>query len=249
MERRTDTVLTELRVRHFVDGRPIDAASRRAHQLTPQFTDAGRTTVPMAGPEEIDRFVRLAGEGLARWLAIGTEARLRAAHAVHAACGVHTFELAEALADDFGIPCELAVKSIRNTNGRFHQLLEERTPSLLPLGLYVIATGPARAGAHFVDALWPLLLAGSVVIVNPAPEAPRTMTAIAEIASAAGLLDGVFNVVHGDERTTGYLTSHPLVAGAIGIGVSARTAAAADLAEGLGKRAISLQVHDEIVVP
>lgn len=55
----------------------------------------------------------------------------------------------------------------------------------------------------------PALLAGNTVVVKPASETPLTAYIYAEIIEAAGLPDGVFNLVTGPGSTIGnYLASH-----------------------------------------
>jgi betaine-aldehyde dehydrogenase len=66
-----------------------------------------------------------------------------------------------------------------------------------------------------VIATWklaPALACGNTMILKPAPETPLTALRLAELASEAGLPDGVLNVVPGPGRGCGdALVSHPLV--------------------------------------
>ena len=58
--------------------------------------------------------------------------------------------------------------------------------------------------------LAPALAAGNTVILKPAEWAPVSSTLLAEVLAAAGLPNGVFNVVHGFGETAGApLSSHP----------------------------------------
>lgn len=45
----------------------------------------------------------------------------------------------------------------------------------------------------------PAILAGGVVVVKPSPKAPSAAFAFAELTARAGLPDGVFNILQGDE--------------------------------------------------
>jgi acyl-CoA reductase-like NAD-dependent aldehyde dehydrogenase len=59
----------------------------------------------------------------------------------------------------------------------------------------------------------PALAAGCSIIVKPSETTPLTLLRVAEIASEAGVPDGVFNVVTGSGSQCGKaLTEHPLVA-------------------------------------
>lgn len=58
----------------------------------------------------------------------------------------------------------------------------------------------------------PALAAGNAVVVKPAPEAPLGLLEIGELATEAGIPDGVLNVVTGDGETTGAaLTTDPRI--------------------------------------
>ncbi|GAB2931868.1 aldehyde dehydrogenase [Rhodococcus aerolatus] len=58
--------------------------------------------------------------------------------------------------------------------------------------------------------LAPLLAAGNTCVVKPSEHAPASTVAFAEVLHAAGLPDGVLNVVTGWDRSTGEaLASHP----------------------------------------
>ena len=55
----------------------------------------------------------------------------------------------------------------------------------------------------------PALLAGCTVILKPAPETPLDAFEMADMFKAAGLPDGVFNVVVADREASEHLVSHP----------------------------------------
>lgn len=59
----------------------------------------------------------------------------------------------------------------------------------------------------------PALAAGCSIVIKPSETTPLTMLRVAELASEAGIPDGVFNVVTGSGAVCGAaLTSHPHVA-------------------------------------
>jgi succinate-semialdehyde dehydrogenase/glutarate-semialdehyde dehydrogenase len=58
----------------------------------------------------------------------------------------------------------------------------------------------------------PAIAAGCAVVCKPAPDTPLTALALAELATRAGLPDGLFNIVTGDaQEIGGEMTSNPLV--------------------------------------
>src|SRR3970040_2847121 len=61
-------------------------------------------------------------------------------------------------------------------------------------------------------AIWkvgPALAAGCTPVLKPAPATPRTALMLAELASEAGIPDGVFNVITGGNDTGQTLVEHP----------------------------------------
>ncbi|WP_439031261.1 aldehyde dehydrogenase [Gordonia terrae] len=70
------------------------------------------------------------------------------------------------------------------------------TPWNFPLGLIMIKLGPA-------------LLAGCTVVVKPAPETPMATRALMDAVVAAGIPDGVVNLVTGSTRAGSALVRHP----------------------------------------
>ena len=57
----------------------------------------------------------------------------------------------------------------------------------------------------------PALACGNAVVVKPSEETPASATVLAEVMAAAGVPDGVFNLVHGlgPDSAGQFLTSHP----------------------------------------
>lgn len=63
-------------------------------------------------------------------------------------------------------------------------------------------------------AIWklgPALAAGCTIVLKPAPTTPLTALMLAELASEAGIPDGVVNVISGDNDAGQALVEHPLV--------------------------------------
>ena len=82
----------------------------------------------------------------------------------------------------------------------------------------------------------PALACGNAMIFKPSEETPRGAMHLAEIFTAAGLPDGVFNVLQGDGNVGAWLTEHADIAkvsftGEVGTGKKVMTAAANSLKE------------------
>jgi succinylglutamic semialdehyde dehydrogenase len=79
----------------------------------------------------------------------------------------------------------------------------------LPLGV-VVVLGPFNFPAHLANGqVLPALAAGNTVILKPSEKAAGVAALYAEAFAAAGLPDGVFNLVQGDGRSGAILAEHP----------------------------------------
>lgn len=88
----------------------------------------------------------------------------------------------------------------------------------------------------------PALACGNAVVVKPSEMTPSTATLLGEVMNAAGIPQGVYNVVHGTGSTTGqYLAEHPEVDGITFTGAT-RTGEAIMRAAAEGVRPVSLEL-------
>ncbi|WP_328327926.1 2-hydroxymuconic semialdehyde dehydrogenase [Kribbella sp. NBC_00382] len=89
----------------------------------------------------------------------------------------------------------------------------------------------------------PALACGNTVVVKPSEETPSSATVLAEVMAAAGLPDGVFNLVHGFGPSSAgeFLTKHPGVDAITFTGESATGSAIAKVAAD-GVKAVSFEL-------
>jgi aminomuconate-semialdehyde/2-hydroxymuconate-6-semialdehyde dehydrogenase len=89
----------------------------------------------------------------------------------------------------------------------------------------------------------PALACGNTVVVKPSEETPSSATALAEVMAAAGVPDGVFNLVHGfgPDSAGEFLTRHPGVDAITFTGESATGTAIAKAAAD-GVKAVSFEL-------
>jgi succinate-semialdehyde dehydrogenase / glutarate-semialdehyde dehydrogenase len=87
------------------------------------------------------------------------------------------------------------------TNQRSRRLLTMRQP----VGVAAAITPWNFPSAMILRKAGPALAAGCPMVVKPADETPLSATALAELASRAGMPDGVFNVVVGEPEMVGEL--------------------------------------------
>ncbi|WP_344561584.1 aldehyde dehydrogenase family protein [Streptomyces axinellae] len=195
------------------------------------------TSVPATTPEEVDRAVARAAGAQAVWAALAPADRARLLRRFAALVDAHTEELAQAEVREAGHP----VGNARWEAGNVRDLLEyaaggvERlTGSQIPVAGGVNLTFAEPLGVVAVIAPWnfpmpiaawgtaPALAAGNAVLLKPAETTPLTALRLAELGLAAGLPEGLFQVLPGEGPVTGHaLVEHPRVAKVVFTGSTA----------------------------
>lgn len=184
--------------------------------------------VPRAGVEEIDAAVAAAKAAFPGWRAVAPGERAEIMHALADALSARAADLAEIEARNAGKPISdaegeigMVVECFRYYAGAPERLLGKTIPvaggvdmtfrePLGVVGLIVPWNFP------LVIASWkvaPALAAGNTIVLKPAELTPLTALEMEEILLAAGLPEGVFNVVAGPGSVCGQrLVEHPEVA-------------------------------------
>jgi betaine-aldehyde dehydrogenase len=191
-------------------------------------TEAVLEEIQRAGAEELDAAVARAREAFGGWRALSPLDRSSLLHELADALAAEREELAVLEARNAGKPIgdaraemEMVVATFRYYAGAPERLLGDTIPvaggqaftvrePLGVVGLIVPWNFP------LVIASWklaPALAAGNTVVLKPAELTPLTALRFAEIAAAAGIPDGVVNVVAGPGSVVGRrLVEHPDVA-------------------------------------
>ncbi|MEA2315596.1 MAG: hypothetical protein QOI03_2288 [Solirubrobacteraceae bacterium] len=183
--------------------------------------------IPRAGAEEVDEAVARARAALPAWRAIAPSERARALHALADALAAQLEELAVLEARNAGkaiidarAEMGMVVDTFRYYAGAPERLLGETIPVAEgqaftvrePLGVVGLIT---PWNFPLTIASWklaPALAAGNTVVLKPAELTPLTALRFAEIATEAGLAEGVVNVVVGPGSVCGVrLVEHPQV--------------------------------------
>jgi acyl-CoA reductase-like NAD-dependent aldehyde dehydrogenase len=196
--------------------------------VTEPATEAVLREVARASPEDVDRAVARAKAAFPPWRSLEPAARASVLHSLADALEEAREELAVLEARNAGKPIAdargemaMVVQTFRYYAGAPERLLGDTVPvaggqawtvrePLGVVGLIVPWNFP------LVIASWklaPALAAGNTVLLKPAELTPLTALRFAEIAAAAGIPEGVVNVVVGPGRTCGRrLVEHPDVA-------------------------------------
>jgi betaine-aldehyde dehydrogenase len=191
-------------------------------------TEAVLANLARAGVEEVDEAVARAKTAQPAWGALAPGERAQALHALTDTLVDHREELAvlearnagKAIADARG-EIGMVIDTFRYYAGAPERLLGDTIPVAggqaftvrEPVGVVGLITPwnfPLTIAAW---KLAPALAAGNTVVLKPAELTPLSALRFAELARAAGLPDGVVNVVAGPGRTCGQrLVEHPDVA-------------------------------------
>ncbi|MGH2913497.1 MAG: aldehyde dehydrogenase family protein [Solirubrobacteraceae bacterium] len=191
-------------------------------------TEAALETVPRAGTEEVDAAVARAAAAFPAWRAVSPADRALLLRRISDAVTEHREELARIEARNAGKPIsdargemEMVAQVFAYYAGAPERLLGDSIPvaggqawtvrePLGVVGLIVPWNFPLTIAAW---KLGPALAAGNTVVLKPAELTPLSALRFAQLASEAGLPDGVLNVVVGPGATCGArLVAHPQVA-------------------------------------
>jgi len=184
--------------------------------------------VPRAGVAEVDEAVARARAALPAWRALAPGERARLLYGLADTLAAHLEELAvlearnagKAIGDARG-EIGMVVDTFRYYAGAPERLLGDTIPVAggqaftvrEPLGVVGLITPWNFPLAIASWKLAPALAAGNTVVLKPAELTPLSALRFAELALAAGLPEGVVNVVVGPGRTCGQrLVEHPDVA-------------------------------------
>ncbi|WP_221794199.1 aldehyde dehydrogenase [Oceanobacter mangrovi] len=217
----------------WINGKPAAAISGQTRPCLNPATGELLANVAECQPEDGDLAVKIARDTFnsgvwanmaprARKLILVKWAELIEQHAEEMAL-LETLDVGKPISDTLNIDVPSAVNTIRWTAEAVDKIYGEIAPTepgtlaliqRLPLGV-VLAIVPWNFPLSTTAwKLAPALAAGNSVILKPDPKTPLTALKLAELATAAGLPDGVLNVLPGDGLPLGqHLSLHPDIDG------------------------------------
>jgi succinylglutamic semialdehyde dehydrogenase len=172
---------------------------------------------PAASAEQVRQAVARARAAFPAWAALSQEARTEHARRLKAALEAHAEGLAETISCETGKPrwegkaevasmigkVELSIKAQAERTGETHSATAfgEAVLRHRPHGVMAVL-GPYNFPGHLPNGhIVPALLAGNCVVFKPSELTPAVGEAMARAWTAAGLPDGVFQVVQGERET------------------------------------------------
>ena len=229
----------------FIDGQWCDPVDPVPFEVVDPSTEQPFGAVQLAGAAEVDRAVDAARAAFATFSATTVEERLDLLRRITDVYAERVDELATLISHEMGAPRALATSAqapaglvhlARTTDAlRDLDLTERRGTSELrrvPIGVCGLITPWNWPANQIMCKVAPALAAGCTMVLKPSEFTPFSACLIAEVLQAAGVPDGVFNLVIGDGPTVGAaIAAHPDVdmvsfTGSTAAGVAVAKAAA-----------------------
>ncbi|MGK5630097.1 CoA-acylating methylmalonate-semialdehyde dehydrogenase [Streptomyces sp. URMC 123] len=216
-------------VNHWIGGKVVDGVSGDYGPVTNPATGERTARVALASVAEVDRAVAAAKEAYAHWGTSSLAARTAVLFRYRALLDAHREELAELITAEHGKVhsdalgevargleiVELACGITTQLKGELSTQVSNRVDVASirqPLGV-VAGITPFNFPAMVPMWMFPLAVAcGNTFVLKPSEKDPSPALRLAELATEAGLPDGVLNVVNGDRIAVDRLLTHPDVA-------------------------------------
>ncbi|MBM5811533.1 MAG: aldehyde dehydrogenase family protein [Gammaproteobacteria bacterium] len=210
------------RDRLFIDGCWVEPAGRNRIEVIGPADGAPLARIPEGTTADVEAAVGAARRAFADWAATPVAERAAALRRIHAGLKARADEIGETISREMGMPLKLARRIQAGSPiavfGYYAELLgafpfEERAGHSLvvrePVGV-VAAITPWNYPLHQISLkVAPALAAACTVVLKPSELAPLNAFILAEVAAAAGLPPGVFNLVTGYGPVVGEaLASH-----------------------------------------
>lgn len=222
----TADVLTAAAVHHWIDGKPVAATSGRTGIVNNPATGAGIAEVGFASVDDVDCAVASAQAALPAWRSTPLSQRAEIMFRLRSLVDENRRRLAEIISLENG-------KTIADALGEVARGLENLEfacgiPQMLkggyteqasrgvdvyqirqPLG---VVAGITPFNFPLMVPLWMIpnaIACGNTFVLKPSEKNPSASVFLAELAKRAGVPDGVFNLLHGDQVAVNRLLDHP----------------------------------------
>ena len=211
----------------FVDGRWVAPADGASTEVVEAATEKTLGAAASASPSDVDRAVDAARRALPAWRGMSAAARADLLDAFAAQLKARAKSTAALSSRENGMPISLSV----GVNGYAPSMMvayyadlirtadaDDVRPSALgsrtvvrhdAVGVVAAITPWNYPQSLAAMKIAPALAAGCTVVLKPSPETALDAYVFADAALAAGLPDGVLNIVSGGREAGAYLVEHP----------------------------------------
>ncbi|WP_353712026.1 aldehyde dehydrogenase family protein [Arthrobacter sp. K5] len=211
--------------RAFIDGRRTTASGQHSRPTTSPIDGRVLAELAAGGPPDVDRAVAAARRAFPSWSRTGAERRKGVLLALAALMERHADELALLETLDSGKPIlqttTVDVPGAISTLRWYAEAADKQggeLPAVPPGATALVTREPLGVVAAIVPwnfpleiAVWklaPALAAGNTLVLKPAEQTSLSVLRLAELATEAGLPDGVLNIVTGTGREVGAALAH-----------------------------------------
>lgn len=214
----------------FINGQWVKSRSGEFIEVIDPATEEVWAHVPAADAEDIDAAVRAGASAFPAWSGMGAHARSEIMSRLADEFEARAEKLAHIITSENGTP----ITETRNAAGhgagllryyagladyvetvdyrpypdRPHQYTEVHRH---PRGVCALIAPWNYPVALVMIKLAPALIAGCTAVIKPASETPLDLRILMEAAVAAGVPEGVINLVTATRKTVGALVEHPLI--------------------------------------
>ncbi|MEU8132427.1 aldehyde dehydrogenase family protein [Streptodolium elevatio] len=248
----------------FVNGAYVDGTGPDSYDVHSPATGEHVGTIPVPSAADLDAAVKAANDAQAKWARVNVWERAKVCHRIGDELAKRVDELARLQTLEQGKPLAESVADIEEAAQLFHlhaedavRLHGETMPSTVgnkrmftfhaPVGTWGIITPwnfPLLMLAEFVA---PGLATGNAHVVKPPANTPLTVLKAMEAFVAAGLPEGLVNIVAGEGATGDALVRHEGI-DAIGFIGSSATGAKIQAAAGLKRSIMECSGNGPLVV-
>ena len=201
---------------HFINGRFVAAVTGKSFKTIDPATGAPLAGLASGSEADVDAAVAAARKAQAPWARLSGHARARHLYALARMIQRHARLLAVVEAIDNGKPIRetrdidvpLAARHFYHHAG-WAQLQETEFADQTPIGVVGQIIPWNFPLLMLAWKIAPALALGNTVVLKPAEFTSLTALLFAELAAAAGLPPGVFNVVTGEGETGALIVDHP----------------------------------------
>ncbi len=211
----------------YINGEWTAPAMPRDYQVIDPSTEAAFATISLGDQSDTDSAVAAAKAAFGKWSETEPSIRLGFVRNILEQYELRKHDLAAAITSELGAPKSSSlVDQVECLPRHLNSFIEafEKIEWTTPIAPHLTDNIVARSAIGVVGLItpWnrpinqitlkviPALLAGCTVVLKPSEEAPISAIIFAEIIHAAGLPNGVFNLINGDGEGVGtQLSSHP----------------------------------------
>lgn len=211
----------------YINGQWVEPAQGHDFHVIDPSTEVPFAVISLGGQKDTDAAVAAAKSAFAAWSETAPSVRLNYVQEILKQYDLRKNDLANAITCELGAPkssclidqVECLPRHLNSFVEAFDQIkwrvpiapqLQDNVVARSAIGVVGLITPWNRPINQITLKVIPALLAGCTVVLKPSEETPISAMILAELIDAAGLPNGVFNLINGDGEGVGtQLSSHP----------------------------------------